>query len=75
MPLPLPHPVVHDAKIQGNLDAIAAQFPVPPRAPIFTTATLPAASVLGAGALVFVSDGGGGAQAKMSTGSAYINLG
>lgn len=75
MTLPLETAAVKDEYARRALDAVAQQFPVYPKAPTFTVATLPGAATLGAGAIVYVSDGGAGAQARMSTGSAYINLG
>jgi hypothetical protein len=73
--LPLETSAVKDEYARRALDNLAQQFPVIPRAPTFTAATLPSAATVGAGVIVFVSDGGAGAQARMSTGSAYINLG
>lgn len=43
--------------------------------PRYTVATLPAATKFGAGSVVFVTDGGGGANFQGSTGSAWVNLG
>lgn len=45
------------------------------QADVFTLATLPAASAFPPGRMVLVSDGAAGQQARMSTGSAWINLG
>lgn len=75
MTLPLETLAVKDEYARRALDVVAQQFPVVPRAPTFTVATLPSAATLGAGVIVYVSDGGAGAQARMSTGAAYINLG
>ncbi len=41
----------------------------------YTVATQPAATAVPPGTIVFVSDGGGGAQFQGSTGSAWVNLG
>jgi hypothetical protein len=41
----------------------------------YTVATRPAAGDAGAGAIIFVSDGGAGAVFQGSTGSAWVNLG
>jgi len=75
MTLPLETASVEDQYARRALDLVAQQFPVLPRAPTFTVATLPGAATLGAGVIVFVSDGGAGAQFRGSTGSAYVNLG
>lgn len=45
------------------------------RAPTFTTATRPAASQAGAGAIVFISDAAAGSNYQGSTGSAWVSLG
>lgn len=47
--------------------------PIP--APIYTVATLPAASTVPNGTIVLVSDGGAGAHFQGSIGSAWVNLG
>lgn len=75
MTLPLETASIDDAYTRRALDRVAQQFPVIPRAPTFTVATLPTAAAVGAGVIVFVSDGGAGAQFRGSTGSAYVNLG
>ena len=41
----------------------------------YTTGTLPAASVLNEGEIVYVSDGGAGAVFQGSNGTAWVNLG
>jgi hypothetical protein len=47
----------------------------PAQSDAYTLATLPGAATVPAGRIVLVTDGAAGQQARMSTGSAWINLG
>ncbi len=52
-----------------NLSPRAAKFQVPPIAPSYTVATLPSASTVGAGAMVYVSNESGGPVLAFSDGT------
>lgn len=69
--------------VQANFDDISANSDVPFNAPVYTTSQVspdtPGAAIspgtLGAGALILVSNSAVGTQVRMSSGSAWINLG
>jgi hypothetical protein len=76
MALPLPY-TIKQPDIQGNFDALAQRLPASRHvnALTYTTATKPSAAAVGAGVIIFVSDGGAGAVFQGSNGAAWVNLG
>jgi len=77
------HLVLDAVAVQANFDDISANSDIPYNAPVYTTSQVspdtPGAPIspgtLGAGAIILVSNAAAGTRARMSDGSAWINLG
>lgn len=57
--------------IEKRIESLERRSPLP----TYTTSTLPSATTVTPGTVVFVSDGGAGAEFQGSNGTSWVNLG